>query len=119
MRETKELLLKVLIELRTKRHNPDSGICNNTNRGVRQRATGSLVQAEEQGNDAEYWVEVTAKEWPKYSGNRWYPVRHPDMNSFKAYVDPSIYMWDPSTEYGRNRYELLEFLITKLEGELA
>ena len=119
MRETKELLLKVLIGLRTERSSPDSGICYNANDDVRQSATGSLIQRTQQGNDAECWVEVTAKEWPKYSGNRWYPVRHPDMNPLEAYVNQSLYKWDPSTEYGRNRYELLEFLITKLEGELA
>ena len=55
--------------------------------------------------------------WPKFSGQVTYPVRHPILSPFDAYQETHD-MWDKETEYGRNRWELLEFCINELEKEI-
>lgn len=51
--------------------------------------------------------------WPKYSGNPYYPVPHPIHHPEFAYDAAYNKRWDPTTEYGANRLELLEYLITE------
>lgn len=50
--------------------------------------------------------------WPKHSGTIIYPVRHPELAPEQAYYHTED-KWDASTEYGRNRRELLDYLIEK------
>lgn len=50
--------------------------------------------------------------WPKHSGTISYPVRHPELAPELAYYYTED-KWDASTEYGRNRRELLDYLIEK------
>lgn len=64
-----------------------------------------------------FLVADLSQHWPKHSGNELFPVPHPEATPVYAY---SHYpKWDKDTEYGRNRYELLEFLIEQLEFELT
>ena len=56
--------------------------------------------------------------WPKYSGERNYPVPHPDKSADVAYFLTKE-RFDQSTEYGRNRWELLHFIIAELEREIG
>ena len=57
------------------------------------------------------------KRWPKFSGNPDYPVSHPRLMPDEAYFDTKHY-FEKYTEYGRNRWELLHFLIDELEQEI-
>lgn len=54
--------------------------------------------------------------WPKHSGDGMYPIPSPDtaMTPHKAYHECSQ-MWDHNTEYGRLRWELLNWLIEQPE----
>lgn len=56
--------------------------------------------------------------WPKYSGQRYYPIPHPDPQHLpqEAYISNSQYHWDRTTPYGVLRWELLEFCIAQLES---
>ena len=67
----------------------------------------------------DYLTQLFAK-WPKHSGDKVYPVPHPTESSGTAYDDAeeTESLWDPSTEYGALRWELLEFCISELEKEL-
>lgn len=60
--------------------------------------------------------------WPKYSGMSLYPVPEFEgqrgkeaRNSFYK----TILLWDRNTEYGRNRWELLEWLIEEIQIQLS
>lgn len=54
------------------------------------------------------------KLWDKYSGYEAYPVPHPIHRASFAYHNTRE-KWDTSTEYGRNRWELLNYLIDQVE----
>ena len=61
--------------------------------------------------------------WPLYSGVLWHPVPHPEYENpieayLAAYQPDGKGLWDKSTEYGRNHYALLDFLIEELEKSL-
>lgn len=67
------------------------------------------------------WLERVSVKWGGFSGDKEYPVPHPEYTpeAAYAYCRRGNAMWDASTEYGRNRLEFLDFLIeeaTKLEG---
>ena len=55
--------------------------------------------------------------WPKFSGDPDYPVPHPEKGAYVAYLTARK-RFDQNTEYGRNRWELLHFLIEELEKEI-
>lgn len=38
-----------------------------------------------------------------YSGNRMFPITHPDYNDPQEAFAETEYLWDPDTEYGRRR----------------
>lgn len=50
------------------------------------------------------------KDWPKYSGNEDFPVPHNTHDCADAYYE-CINLWDRRTQYGKDRYELLNHLI--------
>ena len=64
------------------------------------------------------WDEFTALvlRWPKHSGNRNYPVPHPELEPEEAYYGIAN-IWEG--EYGDNRRELLEWAIKGLESDLT
>ena len=57
--------------------------------------------------------------WPKFSGNPDYPVPHPSLPPREAFARCTEGKFNKDTEYGRNRRELLAFLIEQLEKELG
>lgn len=61
-------------------------------------------------------VQHLVKYWPKYSGNKLYPVPHPTLHPRTAYDNCS--KWDKRTQYGKDRWELLQFIIKHIEDEL-
>ena len=56
--------------------------------------------------------------WPGGSGSVVFPVPHPPLHPFEAYVASSrSEKWNPEHEYARNRWALLEWLIAATSGE--
>lgn len=53
--------------------------------------------------------------WPKHSGNIDYPVSDTIYNPIAAYHANRNH-WDITTDYGKNRYELLNWLIDQLKA---
>ena len=89
--------------------NPEFGICNAVVRGMSSLAVRSgclslLLDLMEQ--------------WPEFSGDRAYPVPHPDKDPKMAFdlASPKE-MWSPESAYGAARLRLLDWLIAKLEAE--
>lgn len=68
-----------------------------------------------------YWrnkIQSLTYKWPKFSGIIDFPVPHPTMPPYLAYIE-TVDMWDRRTEYGQARWSLLEFYISELEKELC
>jgi hypothetical protein len=107
-------ILSALLELRRQVHMgnyPVTGICNfvddfTDNHGL-----------------TKYCLSRAIRQWPKFSGDRTYPVPCGDMCPECAYdmyscgVLRGRWLWE-SAEYGMVRRELLDFLITYFEGEV-
>lgn len=60
--------------------------------------------------------------WPKYSGMSLFPV--PEFEGqYGKEAEDSFYktnlLWDKNTEYGRNRWELLEWMIKEIQIQLS
>lgn len=55
-----------------------------------------------------------ASEWPKHSGSLSFPVPHP-KGPDKGYFEATN-VWDRRTEYGKLRWELLNWAIATLES---
>lgn len=76
---------------------PKCGICSQ--RGIIELETPAF----------ELLKEVMAK-WPKSSGSRLYPVPSPDPESPSVAYYTHNDLWNKNTEYGRLRWELLDWL---------
>ena len=84
--------------------NPFEGICWNVN----QR--DMLVK------DTTNWMNRTYRKWPRWSGSYTFPVKPTDNCYYHAAAEGS--MWDTDTQYGRDRWDLLRFLIMEMLDEL-
>lgn len=66
-----------------------------------------------------YTDEVSAilSTWDHYSGDSTFPIPSTDesMDASAMYLTTGDY-WDTETEYGRLRYEALDYIITAVEG---
>ena len=66
-----------------------------------------------------YTDEVSAvlSTWENYSGDSTFPIpsTNESMDASAMYLTTGDY-WDTETEYGRLRYEALEYIITAVEG---
>lgn len=56
------------------------------------------------------------KDWPKHSGVTEFPICAYGVSPMKEFV-ACMDMWNQKTPYGQLRWELLEWLIEKLESE--
>ena len=56
------------------------------------------------------------KDWPKHSGVTEFPICAYGVSPMKEFV-ACMDMWNQKTPYGQLRWELLEWLINKLESE--
>lgn len=63
------------------------------------------------------WAQASWVDWELYSGDRNYPVPHPEQRPDHAY-GLNYNKWGMDTEYGKNRMKLLEFLISKAKEKL-
>ena len=59
--------------------------------------------------------------WPDFSGSCTYPVPHPILMPKEGYEFSVINhnMFDMTTEYGKSRCNLLDFIIAELEKEIG
>lgn len=69
-------------------------------------------------HQVEHLLEELFPYWSKYSGELLWPVPsdNPEYDNYEAYI--KLYRkdkWDRETQYGRDRWELLDFLIEFLE----
>ena len=96
-----------------------------SNKEYRYRSTGicDSVRRYLEGHSDNYftvWDSHTIyelmREWPKHSGNNEFPITVRGISPMKEYLG-CYDKWDRKTEYGRLRWELLEWLIEKLERE--
>lgn len=75
---------------------------------------------EEESDFEELLTDVMCS-WPKAAGSRNFPVPGTNGKGYVAsYIDfrrTKENMWDPETEYGRLRLELLDHCIAHLQGE--
>lgn len=115
-----------LLQVREKRYFKTNGICSNAEHYLNAiyEAAGLRTRCAEA--DVERFLRDECTNWPKFSGQHGFPVRHPD-------TDPSYHtqqevrnlaadayrnefngrLWDETTAYGRDRLELLDFLIER------
>jgi len=98
-------LLEALIEIRDKQRQDSSS-------GIRINVELALASANIDVNCEMGKLLRVMRMWPKRSGAFSYPVPHPTIAPMIAY--DTCDLWDKSTEYGRNRWELLGFLIKEL-----
>lgn len=65
------------------------------------------------------WMFEQFKKWPQFSGDLGYPVPSPDMemDAQEAYDWLEDEYWNPQTEYGRMRIDLLKFLQEQFSKE--
>lgn len=59
-------------------------------------------------------MEELFQSWDMYSGNKTFPVPLGDVDPGEAYMYLGKEYWDRETEYGRNRWALLDHCINKL-----
>lgn len=98
-------LLSILRELQAgkKPYSRNSGICYHVTRTVETTL--------EEISDVE---DVLIQALRAVCGGIGYVVQHPEMTAEQAYIYTDDH-WDRSTEYGRNRWKLVDDLITWLE----
>jgi hypothetical protein len=99
------LLLQIQVDGPVRSH---SGICDHVTK-VLPFAYGKVMPI----------LEEMFKSWPLYSGNETFPVPHPEQDPEHAYLSTSGSIWDRDTEYGRNRWSLLEHCISQLQIQLS
>lgn len=53
--------------------------------------------------------------WEHYSGDPVFPVPHPTKTPSQAFQDARISKWSRNTDYGKKRWEFVDYLIASLE----
>ena len=114
--ELNKILLKNLKDLRhmVREHlstgvDPELGICNAVTRGEASPGVRSGCLR---------LLSDLMEKWPEFSGDRAYPVPHPDESPDMAFDLASAEdMWSPGSVYGAARLRLLDWLIAQLETE--
>ena len=91
---------------------PSTGICNGIRHYLEGRSDIYFTVRDS------HTIQELMKEWPKHSGNNEFPITVRGINPMKEYMG-CYDKWDRKTEYGQLRWELLEWLINKLENENA
>lgn len=104
---TRRRLIKELTKVTTGKHSFTYGLCT---------VMGAVYYSEQDYFDLRSYM----KDWPKYSGAPLYPVPHPELSAGLAY-ETYMYtgLYDKRTEYGRNRIELAEYLISRLDIKVS
>ena len=120
LKTNKEVILtdkKVLQALkaihRNKKHRLNTiGICGAVRRYLKE-GSKNIVTIRDQDV-----LHRLMKDWPKHSGITEFPICAYGVSPMKEFV-ACMDMWNQKTPYGQLRWELLEWLINKLENENA
>lgn len=99
-------LLHILKQIHATRKRPHTGIC-------------AMIIDVGKGYAELTEFKALATAWPKYSGNRTYPVPTPAGRTPSSYFASRSNLWDRTTAYGALRWELLEWCIAALEANYA
>lgn len=91
------------------------GICCNLYAMYWRLHTSNTNKVLHNGNVVHYRKALNLSElfinWPKFSGNIMYPIKIGKECPNTTFVDTRGNMYDPTTEYGALRLELLDWLI--------
>lgn len=80
------------------------------------RHYGICQMVDDQLADGTIWFYRDFKAWPKYSGDPRYPV--PGGREGYYYAQDERKLWDESTQQGKDRWELLQFLIERYQSKI-
>ncbi len=108
-----EIQKKILVALKNTKKNKNItvGICHHIHNFYGNRQVSPKELSEE--------YEKLFRMWPKFSGNIQFPVSGIDgMSAEESYVYTKN-LWRQSSQYGRDRMELLDFMISQLESQLS
>jgi hypothetical protein len=112
-----ETTLYVLEKIKNKRTFEHAGICANVGIALKKHC----IEEFERGLIADWLTKLMSK-WPKSSGELSTPVPEGAFpEGFSSYYEYASYyntMWDATTEYGKLRFELLDFLISTVKTEV-
>lgn len=109
---------KTLLEALTSIHddeslrNDDTGICSSIDSFFNRRG---YYTSSEDTHEIRYLMSL----WSKFSGKVFYPVpsTNPRLDASEIFFATQD-MWNQETEYGKLRWELLEFCIKRLEDRI-
>ena len=87
----------------------DLGICDNLVRHLSLHDEDACMDL----------LDTLFKQWPEFSGSRFYPVPHPTMRPGAAFTEAESQrnLWSSDQPYGAARLRLLDWLIARLEAE--
>ena len=109
LNQVKQEMLALLLQIQVNGpKRPDKGICS-------QHGSPVLYNTLVLGKGLEEFFCT----WPLYSGSEVFPVPHPTLDPEHAYLHTHGNLWDKNTEYGRNRWSLLEHCIRQLQIQLS
>ncbi len=111
---TDEMLLEALkaIKIESSLRDDTTGICSSVDTYFGRK--GYYTQSSDT-----YEIRRLMSYWPKFSGKDFYPVPSPDPDkSSHDYFHECHDMWNQETQYGKLRWELLNFCIQRLEDQL-
>ncbi len=111
---TNETLLEALKAIKTdpSLRSDEVGICSSIDTYFRIK--GYYTQSSDT-----YEIRRLMSYWPKFSGKDFYPIPSPVPNKTPhGYFHECHDMWNQETEYGKLRWELLEFCIQRLGDQL-
>lgn len=94
---------EALEQLKTKTPNKSNGICLNV------QVLSCDLDIFSIRRDYFYYCVSAYRDWPKYTGDGDYPVPHHEEDPDVAFDFKPL--WDRRTQYGRDRWELLDHLI--------
>jgi hypothetical protein len=126
-KEILQALRKLKNDVKSGDYNFDQGICLQVEQNICENKFGSYDWWDlprSKLDQIEKKLQSAFTKWPRYSGNKTYPVSCKHKN-FIVSEDEAMYvfdrtydMWSKTTQYGRNRRNLLNFLIKHFESKV-
>lgn len=112
-----ETTLYILERIKNKRTFEHAGICANVDIALKKHC----IEGFERGLIAD-WLRKLMSKWPKSSGKLFAPIPEKafpkGFDSYYEYARHNNILWDVNTEYGKLRFELLDFLISTVKTEI-
>lgn len=108
------LLKRALNAVNTNTNHAYTGICDNVCIEIHKDANNNNVDIYARRGAIKLLMTLMTQ-WPKYSGDAQYTVPGPKGEHPSTAYGNNINKWDRSTEYGQLRYELLDYLIDRVD----